>query len=146
MNKFVIMGIVTALLICGAGGAYYYFEIMSADQEEKKPPVDDRAFIYVEVPPVVANFSVKGKMRYLQITLSIQTRDTASSELLKDNLPLIQSELLLIMQASDFDDLNTRDGKKRFLTLVENDISALFDQSPKPFELERAMLTGFVIQ
>lgn len=146
MNKFVIIGIVTALLVCGAGGAYYYFEIMSADQGQEKPVVDDRDFIYVEVPPVVANFSVKGKMRYLQITLSLQTRDAASSDLLKDNLPLIQSELLLIMQASDFDDLNTRDGKKRFLTLVENDVTALFDHSVKPFELERAMLTGFVVQ
>ena len=116
MNKFIVIGIVAAVLLVG-GGAAFYFLVVTAETNgaEPAPKVDDRAFIYVEIPPVVANFDVKGKMRYVQITTSLQTRDTDSSKTIKDNIPLIQSDVLMLMQSAEFDDLNAPDGKKQFI-------------------------------
>ena len=116
------------------------------DGAEPAPKVDDRAFIYVEIPPVVANFDVKGKMRYVQITTSLQTRDTDSSKTIKDNIPLIQSDVLMLMQSAEFDELNAPDGKKQFIKQIEKSVNNMFKDGPKPFEMERAMITGFVIQ
>ena len=116
------------------------------DGAEPAPKVDDRAFIYVEIPPVVANFDVKGKMRYVQITTSLQTRDTVSSQTIKDNIPLIQSDLLTLMQGAEFDELNAPDSKKQFIKLIETSVNNIFKDGSKPFEMERAMITGFVIQ
>ncbi len=110
------------------------------------PKVDKRPFLYIEVPPVVANFDVKGKMRYLQITVSLQTRDTPSSVAFKANLPLIQSELLTLMQTSQFDEINSIDGKSAFIKQIEASVKRLFKNSKDPIELEQAMLTGFVVQ
>ena len=147
MNKFIVIGIVAAVLLVG-GGAAYYFLVFTAETDgaEPAPKVDDRAFIYVEIPPVVANFDVKGKMRYVQITTSLQTRDADSGDTIKNNIPLIQSDLLTLMQGADFNEINSADGKARFIKQIEKSVNTMFKDGPKPFEIERAMITGFVIQ
>ena len=73
MNKFILIGIVATVLLAGGAAAAYYFLVMNAETEgaEPAPKLDKRAFIYVEIPPIVANFDVKGKMRYVQITTSL---------------------------------------------------------------------------
>jgi len=147
VNKFIIAGIVTVVLLVGGAAAYYFLVVTAeTDGAEPAPKVDDRAFIYVEIPPVVANFDVKGKMRYVQITTSLQTRDTDSSKTIKDNIPLIQSDVLMLMQSAEFDELNAPDGKKQFIKQIEKSVNNMFKDGPKPFEMERAMITGFVIQ
>ena len=147
MNKFIIAGIVTVVLLAGGAGAYYFLVVNAeTDGAEAAPKVDDRAFIYVEIPPVVANFDVKGKMRYVQITTSLQTRDADSGDTIKNNIPLIQSDLLTLMQGADFNEINSADGKARFIKQIEKSVNTMFKDGPKPFEIERAMITGFVIQ
>ena len=146
MNKLLLSGIIAALLLVSGGiGAYFYFGDVSTT-ENAGTFVDDRPFIYVEVPPVVTNFDVKGKMRYLQITVSLQTRDAPTSDTFKANLPLIQSELLTLMQISQFDEITSTSGKTGFIKRIESNVRQLFKTSEDPIELERAMLTGFVIQ
>ena len=146
MNKLLLSGILAALLLVSGGiGAYFYFGDVSTT-ENAGTFVDDRPFIYVEVPPVVTNFDVKGKMRYLQITVSLQTRDAPTSDTFKANLPLIQSELLTLMQISQFDEITSTRGKTGFIKRIESNVRQLFKTGEDPIELERAMLTGFVIQ
>ena len=113
---------------------------------EPVPKLDKRAFIYVEITPMVANFDVKGKMRYVQITTSLQTRDSDSGDTIKNNIPLIQSDRLTLMQGADFNEINSADGKARFIKQIEKSVNNMFKDGPKPFEIERAMITGFVIQ
>ena len=146
MNKLLLSAIFAALLLVSGGiGAYFYFGDVSTT-ENAGTFVDDRPFIYVEVPPVVTNFDVKGKMRYLQITVSLQTRDAPTSDTFKANLPLIQSELLTLMQISQFDEITSTRGKTGFIKRIESNVRKLFKTGEDPIELERAMLTGFVIQ
>lgn len=148
MNKFIIIGIVAAILLAGGAGAGYYFLVLNAETDgaEPAPKIDDRKFVYVEIPPVVANFDVKGKMRYVQITTSLQTRDKDSGDTIKDNIPLIQSDLLTLMQGAQFDEINSPEGKAQFIRQIEKSVNEMFKNGPKPFEIERVMITGFVIQ
>ena len=139
MNKFIIIGIAVLVVIVGGGaGAYFYLD-EAAGGQDSGPEVDDRAFIYVEVPPVVANFDVKGKMRYLQITVSLQTRDSTSSDAFKANLPLIQSQVLTLMQGSQFNEINSIDGKAAFINRIESSVEQLFKGTKDPIELEQAL-------
>lgn len=146
MNKFVIIGVVVVVLLTGGGAGAYFYLNENGTGEPEGPKIDERDFVYVEVPPVVANFDVKGKMRYLQITVSLQTRDIASSNAFKANLPMIQSELLTLMQGSSFNDITTIDGKAAFIKRIESNVKRLFKDKKDPIELEQAMLTGFVVQ
>ena len=50
------------------------------------------------------------------------------------------------MQGADFNEINSADGKARFIKQIEKSVNNMFKDGPKPFEMERAMITGFVIQ
>lgn len=146
LKKIILISTAITILLAGAGGGYYFF-VYAADDDNKttEVEVDTREYHYVEIPPVVANFQVGKKMRYVQVTTSVQTRDENSKKTVEKNLPLIQSELLLLIQQSDFDSISSVDGKALLLKDIEGKILAMFGDMPS-FEIERAMMTGFVIQ
>ena len=145
MNKMVLIAAVVGALAIGGGGAAFYFAAM-APAGPQAPVADTRAFTYVEVPPVVANFEFQGSMRYLQVTVNLQTRDPDSAKTMDENAPLIQGEMLMLMQDLDFEIVRTADGKRAFIAQVDSSIRALFDNPEDPFELEKVVLTGFVVQ
>ena len=75
MNKMVIIGIVVAALLIPVVVAQRFVHDASAAE----PKVDARPFEYVPMPAVVANFQVGSGMRYVQITVNLQTRDEDSA-------------------------------------------------------------------
>jgi len=144
VNKMVVIGIAVAALLIGGGGAAVFF--MNQEPAQQGPVVDARPFQYVPVPSVVANFQVGSGMRYVQITVNLQTRDVPSSDKMKANTPLIQGEILMLLQELRFGDIDGSEGKKNLVAQIEQRVTALFSGEPEPFELERAVLTGFVVQ
>ena len=144
MNKMVLIAAVVGALAIGGGGAAFYFTSM-APAGPQAPAADTRAFTYVEVPPVVANFEFQGSMRYLQVTVNLQTRDPDSAKTMDENAPLIQGEMLMLMQDLDLEIVRAVDGKRAFIKQVDASIRALFDNPEDPFELEKVVLTGFVV-
>ena len=145
MNKMALIGAVAGALLLGGGGVAFYLTSVS-------PPVaqevqaDTRANIYVEMPPVVANFEYEGSMRYLQITVNLQTRSTVSAALMKDNAPLIQGEMLMLLQDLDFATVRTTEGKRALIEMIDGSVRELFQSGAEPLELEQVVLTGFVVQ
>jgi len=145
VNKMALIGAVAGALLLGGGGAAFFLTSVS-------PPVtqqvqaDTRANIYVEVPPVVANFEYEGSMRYLQITVNLQTRSTVSAALMKDNAPLIQGEMLMLLQDLDFATVRTTEGKRALIEMIDGRVRDLFQSGAEPLELEQVVLTGFVVQ
>jgi len=144
VNKMVVIGIAVAALLIGGGGAAVFF--MNQEPAQQGPVVDARPFQYVPVPSVVANFQVGSGMRYVQITVNLQTRDVPSSDKMKANTPLIQGEILMLLQELRFSDIDGSEGKKNLVAQIEQRVTALFSGEREPFELERAVLTGFVVQ
>ena len=145
MNKMVLIGAVVGALLLGGGGAAFYMTSM-ASPVAQEAQVDTRTNIYVEVPPVVANFEYEGSMRYLQVTVNLQTRSTASATLMKDNAPLNQGEILMLLQDLDFGTVRSTEGKRALIEMIDAGIRELFQSGAEPLELEQVVLTGFVVQ
>jgi flagellar FliL protein len=145
VNKMVLIGAVVGALLLGGGGAAFYITSM-APPVAQEAQVDTRTNIYVEVPPVVANFEYEGSMRYLQVTVNLQTRNTASATLMKDNAPLIQGEILMLLQDLDFGTVRSTEGKRALIEMIDAGVRELFKSGAEPLELEQVVLTGFVVQ
>ena len=145
MNKMVLIGAIVGALLLGGGGAAFYITSM-APPVAQEDQVDTRTNIYVEVPPVVANFEYEGSMRYLQVTVNLQTRNTASATLMKDNAPLIQGEILMLLQDLDFGTVRSTEGKRALIEMIDAGVRVLFKSGAEPLELEQVVLTGFVVQ
>lgn len=148
MNKIVVI-VLVAVISVGAtlGGAFMMGAFnQSATNGGVTSTVDDRAFIYVEIPPVVANFELQGVMRYAQVTISIQTRDPKSEEILKENTPLIVNKILLLLGDFDYGILSTLEGKEQLVADIAEAIRGIFSQSASSVTFEQVILTGFVVQ
>jgi flagellar FliL protein len=144
VNKMVVIVIAVAMLLIGGGGVAFYF--INQEPSAAAVKVDERPYQYIPIPAVVANFQVGGGMRYVQITVNLQTRDTDSADKMKLNAPLIQGEILMLLQDMTFAEVSDKEGKKNLTQVIEQSIVALFAGDPQPFELERVVLTGFVVQ
>ena len=148
MNKIVVI-VLVAVISVGAtlGGAFMMGAFnQSASKGAAAPVADGRAFLYVEIPPVVANFQLQGVMRYAQVTISIQTRDPNSEVILKENTPLIVNKVLLLLGDFDYGILSTLEGKEQLVADIAEAIRGIFSQSATPVTFEQVILTGFVVQ
>ena len=148
MNKIVVIVLVAVISVgVTLGGAFMMGAFdQSASNGAATPAADDRAFVYVEIPPVVANFQLQGVMRYVQVTISIQTRDPNSEVILKENTPLIVNKVLLLLGDFDYGILSTLEGKEQLVADIAEAIRGIFSQSATPVTFEQVILTGFVVQ
>ena len=148
MNKIVVIVLVAVISVgVTLGGAFMMGAFnQSTSNGAATPAADDRAFVYVEIPPVVANFQLQGVMRYAQVTISIQTRDPNSEVILKENTPLIVNKVLLLLGDFDYGILSTLEGKEQLVADIAEAIRGIFSQSATPVTFEQVILTGFVVQ
>ena len=148
MNKIVVIVLVAVISVgVTLGGAFMMGAFdQSASNGAATPAADDRAFVYVEIPPVVANFQLQGVMRYAQVTINIQTRDPNSEVILKENTPLIVNKVLLLLGDFDYGILSTLEGKEQLVADIAEAIRGIFSQSATPVTFEQVILTGFVVQ
>ena len=154
MNKFIkIGGVVLVLCISSGAGAYFYFGDQLFGEEEivldenGEPVVEEPVIVldpplYHAMPALIVSANYQGRLRYLQVKLSVMTRDSETLNELDVNTPLIQDALIMLLNEYPFDRLETPEGKedfrKRALVRVQEVIA---DE-----KVESLLFTGFVIQ
>jgi flagellar FliL protein len=104
--------------------------------------------MYVKLdPPFVANFEAKGLMRFLQVSVEIMTRDTATAELVKQHDPMIRNDLLMLFGSQTYESISTLEGKDQLrasaLSTVQKIIQAEGGNSKN---VEQLYFTSFVMQ
>ncbi len=150
--KIILISLI-GLLIVGGGGASAYFFILKDDpvqgatvgeegggngkQPEELPPA-----LFHNLPPLVVSANYQGRLRYLQVKLSVMTRDEDTQDLLLDSTPLIQDALILLLGKYEFTELETTEGKELLRKEARTKIAELIHSD----EIESVLFTGFVIQ
>src|SRR5687768_14114465 len=115
-----VLVLISSLVTAGAVGGGLYFALASkvenaaaaaeeaqegeSGDSKKKSAKSKSEALYVKLdPPFVVNFEAKGIMRFLQISVEVMTRDSATVELLKKHDPLIRNNLLMLFSNQDFE-------------------------------------------
>jgi flagellar FliL protein len=142
---FIILAVV--LLAGGGGGAFFFLKggKGAADKAEVKPVLPP---IYVNLdPPFVVNFEAESMVRFLQVTVSIMTRDMQVEEIIKKNDPRIRNDLLLLLSNQQYKDISTREGKEKLraasLEAVRGIVKGAGGEGGK---IEDLYFTAFVMQ
>ncbi|MFN3164843.1 MAG: flagellar basal body-associated FliL family protein, partial [Pseudohongiellaceae bacterium] len=98
--------------------------------------------LYHAMPALIVSANYQGRLRYLQVKLSIMTRNEETLDKLDVNTPLLQDALIMLLNEYPFDKLETPAGKEEFrersLLRVQEVIA---DE-----QVESLLFTGFVIQ
>ena len=111
-GKLVMLLGVTFLLLAGGGAAAWWWTSKAAP----KPAVVAAPLppLYLALdPPFVVNFEAEQKVRFLQITAQLMTRDPARRSSAQGHDPIIRNDLLLLFSNQKASELSTRDGKEK---------------------------------
>jgi flagellar FliL protein len=146
-SKKLLFIIIAVVLLCGGGAAFLLLKGGDHKADAKKevvvvPP------IYVNLdPPFVVNFEAEAAVRFLQVTVSVMTRDPHIQELLKNNDPRIRNDLLMLLSNQKYDTISTREGKEKLQTeSLEAVRTVVKSAGGEPEKIEALYFTAFVMQ
>jgi flagellar protein FliL len=111
-SKKLLFIILAVVLLGGGGGAFFFLKGgHKADAKVEVPAVPP---IYVNLdPPFVVNFEAESMVRFLQVTVSVMTRDPQIEELIKKNDPRIRNDLLMLLGNQKYESISSREGKEK---------------------------------
>jgi len=140
------------VLLAGGGASAYYFTALGGDAVisqtldseaiAAETAVEEREALFHTLPPLVVSSNYNGSLRYLQVKLSILTRNEETLEKLRANTPLIQNALIMLLDTFKFSELDNAEGKEVLRAQAEEEVRNLI----KDDEVESVLFTGFVIQ
>lgn len=129
----------TLFFLKGDGGATQEAEVPAV--EVKKPAV------YLDIkPPFVVTYDVSGRQRYMQVFVSIQSRDQSSLDLVELHMPLIRNKLIMLFSGQDFEKLQTPEGKESLRTESLSLINEMLEKEASGTTVEQVLFTNFVMQ
>ena len=145
-SKKLLFIILAVVLLAGGAGAFFFLKGGKAADAKAEVPALPPIYVNLD-PPFVVNFEAESMVRFLQVTISIMTRDPHSEELLKKNDPRIRNDLLMLLGNQHYNDISTREGKEKLraasLEAVRSVVKTAGGESAK---VEDLYFTAFVMQ
>lgn len=145
-------------LVVGGGGTagwlYYsgYFnadeELVDAEMSSNEDSMEELPQIYIPLdPPFVVNFTHRGTLRYLQLSLELMYTNQEIIDEITLKMPAVRNSLILLFSDQDYESISTQLGKEQLrqnILMAVNDViglSATDDQHHG-----EAYFTNFVMQ
>lgn len=156
-KKLIIIIALVVLLLGGGGAAAYFFLFSGSDEsastEGSAPSAEDAASlaglpsIYLKLDePFILDFLVDGKQRYLQLNMTVTSKDQTQIDALKLNMPLIRNSLVLLFSSQSFDELKTMEGKLALKKAALDAINKLLEEQTGKGGIDAVLFTSFVMQ
>jgi len=148
-SKMLII-IIAVLVVLLIGGGVAAFLMMSGGDEpaseEPAEPVQQPAIYYDFKPPFVVNYQWKGRQRYVQMSMSIMTRNAAAIDTINTHMPLVRNNLVMVLGSQDFEMLCTPEGKEALRQSVLEEIQKILTEEMGEPAVEQVLFTNFVMQ
>ena len=171
-GMLIVIILVSILLISGAviGGLYFMGMLDSgepeqaqAKSEETKTPANapPKPAYYLDLAPAfVVNFEDQTSAAYLQIEMQVMARDKLVLDEIRNHMPVIRNNILLVMSGQKFEDVRTRAGKEnlqaQLLKTIQDVVAEAMrarQQAQKddkaevmPGNVEQVYFTSFIMQ
>lgn len=141
---------VGSVLALAAGMAFYmtsgFAKTHGAGVEGEKK-VQAAAAVYVDLAPAfTVNFQGARGPRFLQIAVEAMTREPRVEELLKQHMPVIRSQLVLLFSSQSSEELATREGKERLMQETLATIQGVLEEKTGTKGVEAVYFTSLVMQ
>ena len=169
MKKIILLVVIALVVITGTVGATLFFTgVIGGDEEmevaaegsdgaadgdtaaEKKPKekkeLSAESMYHLFEPPFTVNFNDNGKIRFLQVGLSVSTRDKDAIETMLQHEPVIRNNLVLLFSSQKSEDLYTREGKDKLRDDTLSEIQNVMKANTGDVGIDNVYFTGFVIQ
>lgn len=144
--------IMVVLLGVGTAGSLYFMGMLpmgggGEDGEEQEVENTNPTPIYFAFEqPFTVNFETQTGLRFLQVSVEMMTYDPAMIEAVKQHLPVIKNNVILMFSAQKFGDLVSREGKEKLRAETLTEINGALTKYHGKEGIEEIYFTSFVIQ
>ncbi len=97
-------------------------------------------------PAFVVNFNEAGRTRFLQLELSLVSRDGAAIDTANMHMPLLRNNLLQTLAEQDFETLKTVEGKEQLVESLTATVQATIEEKLGRPGFETVLFRSFVMQ
>lgn len=106
------------------------------------------AAIYeVLAPAFVVNFSSNGgRQRYMQVSVALMSRDQVALDGLKEHMPLLRNQLVMLFSSQDFAAIATPVGQEMLRQQATASVQELAKKEIGKLAVEQVLFTNFVLQ
>jgi len=122
----------------------------SIDELEMSDPIvsveQGEALYYAMDPAFIINYSNGGKSRFLQVELTLMTRDPEALAVLEKHNPLIRNNLLDVFSTQDINLLASAEGKEKLAEDLAVAVQAILDVELGRPGIEAVLYRSFIIQ
>ncbi len=141
-KKMLIMIIAAVVVLALAGGGGWFFlnkgsgeeEEEEVQQVEKKGPPQ-----YMSLESMTANLADPGGEKMIQVVVTLELSDVKAPEKVKDFVPAIRADALMLLTQSTSEELLTKEGKERLADDIFAEASRHFvDEDPREARKEEA--------
>lgn len=141
-KKMLIMIIAAVVVLALAGGGGWFFlnkgsgeeEEEEVQQVEKKGPPQ-----YMSLESMTANLADPGGEKMIQVVVTLELSDVKAPEKVKDYVPAIRADALMLLTQSTSEELLTKEGKERLADDIFAEASRHFvDEDPREARKEEA--------
>ena len=154
--KLIIIIVIAVLLAIGLSvGATLFFlgkDDDGADKAKTKAAAASAAAvklpaIYEELAPAfVVNFNHQGRARYMQVSVTLMTRDQKALDVLKVHMPVLRNRLVMLFSGQDFATLITPVGKEMLRQQATASVQELEQKETGKVSVEQVLFTNLVLQ
>ncbi len=155
----IIVGVLL-LLVLAVGGTLFFVlspgsqqgATVAPDGNIVAPPRPLGPPLYVSLdPPFLMNFDDRGSLRYLQVNISVMTRENRVAEALNSIKPRLRNDLLELFARQNFNQITGPEGMANGMELLRNLASealqnALATEIGVNDGIEAVYFTSFVMQ
>ena len=144
-KKLMIIVAAALLTVGGGAGAFLYMKRPAAAQSAKKEE-SRKLPNFVDLEPFTVNLAEKDQDRYMQIRFSLEVASREADQTIKDMMPALRSEILLVLGARQSTDLATREGKEALAKDIVEAANKSLEHTPAERSVTAVRVTQLIIQ
>jgi len=148
------VGVLAAVLVSGVAVVWYVFLAPQSSEEssvmgkiknlwasEKKSSGAGQGHIY-KMEPFLVNLVDPAQLRYLKITLHVESNQEKADEEYEKRLPQLRDAILIILSSKNYKDIMESEGK----TSLREEIKTRMNQLLVGLKVQNIYFTEFVVQ
>ncbi len=144
-SLIMIILIATIAIGAGAGGTWYAMKIMGGDESEPAKP-KEKPTTFVDLDIFTVNLQPEVNSQYLQVGLTVKTRETSVVAEIKKQMPEIRNRILMLLSSKKAAEISGVAGKQQLSQQIVDEIRQSLSKTELQEEVLEVLFTSFVIQ
>lgn len=146
--KLIAIGVLV-LLVGGGAGAYFFLGNSDADavaeEAEVEIPVEESHYLKLE-PVFIINLPDRGKQRFLQASVTLMGKNSASLFKIEQHMPVIRHHLTNVLSAQTISSIQSPGGIEQVRFQALDQINTVLTTEYGSEAIDQVLFTAFVMQ